>query len=182
MSNNLFIKYNQLARKAEVQRGTKESLEWFNRTVRKQSKIRNINEVTDGFERPKFRPGEMLVYTYNPKLKDTLAYYDENPLIVFLERTTDGWYGINLHYLPPRMRADLLFDIQYNSKKLPQIVKALEKNPMTKPCLKRYLAKQLTTKPVGIPKDQWEIAIQLPFESFVKAAQRDVWRLSKSKI
>jgi hypothetical protein len=111
-----------------------------------------------------------------------LAYYDANPLIVFLERTTDGWYGINLHYLPPSLRAELLFDIQYNSRKLPQIAKMLEKNPMTKPCLKRYLAKQLVTKPVGIPKDQWEIAIQLPFENFMKAAQKDVWKISKSKI
>jgi hypothetical protein len=180
--SKLFIKYAELARKADLQRGTKESLEWFGRTIRKQSKINNINAVTDGFEKPRFLPGEMLVYTYDPKHKETLAYYDANPLIVFLERTTDGWYGINLHYLPPSLRAELLFDIQYNSRKLPQIAKMLEKNPMTKPCLKRYLAKQLVTKPVGIPKDQWEIAIQLPFENFMKAAQKDVWKISKSKI
>ncbi len=55
----------------------------------------------------------------------------------------------------------------------------MENNPITRVCLKRYLVKQVKSPPVTIPKDEWEIAIQLPFESFIKAGQKKVWRDSR---
>jgi hypothetical protein len=182
MSNKLFIKYAELARKAEKERGTKESLEWFNRTIRKSQKISQVTEVTDGLKPAKLNPGEMIVFSYMPKYKEKLPYYDMHPLVLLLDRTPDGWFGANIHYLPPKMRADVLFDIQYNRKTLQQIKMALENSEWTKPCLRKYLVSQLLTRPKSVPKEQWDIAIQLPFESFMKASQKEIWRKSKSKI
>ena len=181
MPNNLFIRYDRLAKEAEIKRGSKEALEWFADKVRKGRTV-SLDKVSEGFKNKRLEVGNMIAYGYAPIGADRLPYYDRTPLVILMDFTKDGWYGINLHYLPPRMRAALLVEITYRKKPMQQIARALESNPMTKPCLKRYIAKQLTQKPVTIPKSEWDIAIQLPFESFVKAANKSVWQKSKSKI
>lgn len=179
--NKLFIRYTELAKKAEIKRGTKESLEWF-RTVIRKGRAVDIGRVTEGFKKERISPGKLFAYTYDPKTKDRLPYYDTTPLIIVLDITKDGWYGANLHYLPPTIRAKLLSELNYNSKNLGQIKRSLENSSITKGCLKRYLASQIVTKPISIPKDLWEICIQLPFESFVKASKARVWKETKKKI
>ncbi len=181
MSNKVFIKYAELARKAEQKRGTREALDWFARRIRKDVKI-TADQVTENLKAAKVIPGEMIIFSYDPKHKETLPYYDKNPLVIVLDKTLDGWFGVNIHYLPPSIRAQLLFDIQYNRRNTQQIKMMLEKNEMTKPCLKRYLITQLQSRPLAIPKTEWDIAIQLPFESFEKVAMKNIWKISRSKI
>ncbi|MEK9888327.1 MAG: hypothetical protein VW735_06270, partial [Gammaproteobacteria bacterium] len=61
--------------------------------------------------------GRMYMFQYDPKGKDTLPYYDVFPLIFVLEKYSDGFLGMNLHYLPPVFRArlmDRLYQIERN--------------------------------------------------------------------
>ena len=63
--------------------------------------------------------GQMFMFFYNPKHKDTLPYYDRFPLVFPIDLYGDGFLGINLHYLPPKLRA-ILMDALYmtiNNKK-----------------------------------------------------------------
>lgn len=180
-NQDFFIRYNELARKAQIVRGTKESLDWFAKVVRKEKQIRSIDSVIDGLKSKRISPGEMFVYNYDPKTKEKLPFYDTAPLVVILEVLSDGWYGINIHYLPPKVRATVMYEIGYNMRAPKQIASMLESNPLTKNCLKRYLASHLTSRPKHIPKDDWEIAIQLPFEGFEKASQKEVWKHSMRK-
>lgn len=176
MPNVLFNRYKELAAKAEITLGTKESMEWFRNRVRKDSTIKNHDRVVKDLKAERPGPGKMMTYVYDPKYKDTLKYYDAYPLIIMLDISADGWYGANLHYLPPKLRVKLLEEIEYRRTPLARIAASLENNPMTKLCLKRYLTKHIRSKPVTIPKDEWEIAIQLPFENFIKAGQKQVWK------
>ena len=102
-------------------------------------------------------------------------------LEIFLEKTANGWYGLNLHYLPPVARAKIFSELNYSEKRLPGIVRDLTRNEQTKVCLKRYLATQTMSKPKTIPKDMWEIAIALPYDKFMKENRRKVWSLAKGK-
>lgn len=181
MDRNLFIKYNRLAAEAQVKRGTKESVEWFARRIRKDSPV-TLDRVIEPLTNSRISPGKMFTYSYNPKLKEKLSFYDTNPLVIILDVKNDGWYGANLHYLPPILRARLMEEIITEKKPTLQIANILESDPMTKVCLKRYLAKQLVTRPKLVPREEWEIAIQLPFESFMKATLKEVWKNSKSKL
>ena len=181
MSNRVFNRYRELALKSEVSLGTKESLEWFKKRIRKDSSLQ-FDSVSSGLRRETLRPGKMVTYQYNPKHEKKLKYYDSNPLIIVLDITKTGWFGANLHYLPPTLRAGLLAELNYNNKTLRQIANALERNPATAVCLKRYLGNQVRSTPVTIPVNEWEIAIQLPFEKFAKATQQQVWRNSKRGI
>ena len=52
-------------------------------------------------------PGDMYLYLYDPKTKDALPYYDTAPLVIPFRSAKGGFYGMNLHYLPPMMRMQL---------------------------------------------------------------------------
>ena len=55
----------------------------------------------------------------NAKFKKTLPYYDGFPLIIMLGPAPNGFYGLNLHYLPHSLRAkflDQLYDTTNNEK------------------------------------------------------------------
>ena len=50
----------------------------------------------------------MFMFIYDPKHKDTLPFYDTFPLVFPIEIYSDSFLGINLHYLPPVLRAKLM--------------------------------------------------------------------------
>ena len=60
--------------------------------------------------------GNMYMFFYDPKYKETLPYYDGFPLIIMLGPAKGGFMGLNLHYLPPAVRARLL-DIIIGNKR-----------------------------------------------------------------
>ena len=182
MSNKVFKRFSDLARKAEISRGTKDSIDWFTKRIRKGKPIKNIEVITDGFKPKLIEPGGMYVYAYDPKTKEKLPFYDMFPLIICLSIVRGGWYGLNVHYLPPSMRARILWEVGYGKMNLAKIAKALTLDPRTKPAMKRYLFDHCRSTPKYIPKSEWEIAIQLPFENFVNADNKKVWRDSRSKM
>ena len=179
---NIFNRYRELARKAEINLGTKESLDWFRKRIRKDSTINDLRTVSENLRNGRIEPGKMFTYVYDPKTKDKMQYYDNFPLVIILEVVKGGWYGANLHYLPPSMRVNLLEELSYRRNNVLRIKRMLETNPMTKPCLKRYLSNHVRSAPKVVPKDDWEIAIQLPFENFQKAQARQVWSNTRSKL
>ena len=52
--------------------------------------------------------GYMYAFKYDPKTKNDLPYYDTFPLIFPVRMDSDGFLGINFHYLPPVLRAKLM--------------------------------------------------------------------------
>ena len=53
-------------------------------------------------------PGRMYTFFYDPKTKRDLPYYDRFPLIFKIKNIDGGFLGINMHYLPPQLRARLM--------------------------------------------------------------------------
>ena len=182
MSNTVFNRYRDLARKAEITLGTRESAEWFANRIRKDKQIKSIDRVTEGRKARIIEPGGMYTYTYDPKTKEKMKFYDSFPLIICLQIVRGGWYGVNFHYLPPSIRARVLWEIGYKKLPMPRVAKALSLDPRTSPAMKRYLFGQVKSTPRQIPRDEWEIAIQLPYENFQKATNKQVWRDSRSKM
>ena len=162
----------------------------FNRFARKHSDnlVTNLNAS---------HVGRLLMFVYSPKHAETLPYYDRLPLILYMgPADTNGHIlGLNLHYLPPRLRAMLLDAIVDNEIKNKykdnerirfnyNIMKRASRTPLFKPCVKEYIVKgnYVKSKFVQIPPDEWEEVLLLPFERFEKADKRSVWRDSISKI
>ena len=134
--------------------------------------------------------GKMYFFVYNPKHKMTLPYYDMFPLVLPVERYSDGFLGINFHYLAPKERAHLLDEIKIfvNDKTLSEktrimltydMLRGFTKFKRAKPCLKRYITMYMKTQFIPILPDEWGRAIFLPVENFKKMSKKAVWMESK---
>lgn len=122
--------------------------------------------------------GRMYFFAYDAKLKDVLPVWDKFPLVIPMEMYTDGFLGMNLHYLEPLQRLfllDRLLDFANNDKydnttKLNLTYDLLARSSrysMFRPCVKRYLLNHIVSSIIYVEPDQWETACFLPVAKFV---------------
>jgi len=134
-------------------------------------------------------PGNLYMFLYDPKHKDTLPYYDMFPLVFPFKAESDGFTGINLHYLPYQMRIMLLQRLLdfANNKKMNettrlkyswQMIDGVSRYKLAMPCVKRYLASHVKTNLRLIPANDWGTAMLLPVEQFVGTSKQKVWQNS----
>jgi hypothetical protein len=144
---------------------------------------RRVMQDNPEYLRTSIRPGYMYLYAYNPKHRATLPFYDRFPLVFPFRAVKGGFIGINMHYLPPILRArlmDLLYrelsDTRYdeNTRLRLTYAKLVKMSSMKifEPCVKRYLYSQLQTKFLLIPANEWDYALFMPFERFESQGKR----------
>lgn len=142
---------------------------------------------------PKQAIGRMYMFIYDPKTKDTLPYYDRLPLVIPFSFHSDGFTGLNLHYISPLQRAKLLdaFSGILNNSKYDDttkirltygILQSASKYKYYKPCVKRYLNNHVKSKFIEVQPSQWMHAVLLPTEKFVKASKTQVFIDSRNII
>lgn len=156
---------------------------WYKSTASNVNKM-DLSEKARLASTPK--PGSLYLFQYDPKHKDTLPYYDTFPLIFPIEPAPDGFYGLNLHYLDPRLRAALMdklhsyasdqrYDMNTKLNINYHLLKETAKLKLFKPCLKRYLNAHVRSKFMTIYPAEWDYALMLPLQRFQKASQQKVW-------
>jgi len=136
--------------------------------------------------------GCLYFFLYIPLHADKLPHYDRFPLVVVLEKDETGFLGLNLHYLPYRLRA-MFFDMLHNERLLHSsdpfhtrlrvtynLLKNVTKYKAFKPCVKRYRYNSMRTALLQVGETEWDIALFLPVEQFVKATRLVVWNESRS--
>ena len=155
-------------------KGRPRSTEWFRDKIKEFGKPGAMDLIRDGRRnnRPFF--GRLNMFFYDPKFKKTLPYYDTFPLVLPLEKYTDGFLGINLHYLPMNLRIRLLDRLVDYSK--------LKNISLIKPTLKRYLAGRVKTQFRRIDADEFTVAALLPVARFKKASASEVYKDSRAMI
>lgn len=137
--------------------------------------------------------GRMYTFFYNPKHSKTLPYYDIFPLIFVIGPAKGGFLGMNLHYLPQVLRANLMDAIYKtaNNKKMDKstklnisysILNSASRYRYFKPCVKHYLLDHVQSKFLNIEPNNWDIALMLPTERFKKATTGTVWNDSRALI
>lgn len=174
---------------------SKQAIKWFSNKLKDVTKPINRKQLLDHdeFERRQ-RPfiGRMFMYFYDPKHKETLPYYDRFPLIFMVGKADGGFYGLNMHYLPPKLRAlffDKLLDYTTNKKydsttRLKLTYDLLNRSRSLKyfaPCFKHYLTEHVQSRIIEIPPTDWATVMFLPTEQFVKSKKLTVWADSKRK-
>lgn len=195
MAESFFTDLAAKAFRAGVTPRTDASRRWFQGEVRN---IRNINRrklLKDPALEPRNRArvGSMYMYFYNPKHEATLPYYDSFPLTIMVQPVPGGFHGLNLHYLPPALRArlfDSIVDLTNNKKydestrfKLTyDLLKSASKMRFFKPCYKHYLYSQIEGRVAMVEAPAWEMALFLPTEQFRKSTKTAVWKDSREAI
>ena len=193
--SSLFVELQAAAFREGLNPRTKKAREWFRRKARELTDLNKLDIISDPAltQRNAPRPGNMFTFFYDPKTKQQLPYYDTFPLIIYVGPAEGGFYGLNMHYLPPAPRAKL-FDAllattnnkRFNDTTKMNINYSLLKNTAKysafAPCFKHYLTGKVKSKIVEINAPEWSIALFLPTESFRKASTRKVWADSRKMI
>ena len=155
-----------------------------NQALRRTQESRKVDSMELGY---------MYAFSYDPKMKRELPYYDVFPLIFPVKFEKDGFLGINFHYLPPVLRAKLMdalypnltnrqFDDSTRMRISYDILQSAAKYRYFKPTLKKYLRSHVRSQFLEIHVNEWDIALFLPTESFRKADTEKVWAESRRKI
>jgi len=167
--------------------GRPKSTQWFRDKIKEFGTPKSADLIRDGKRTSTPTFGLLNMFVYDPKLKDKLPYYDTFPLVLPIEKYSNGFLGINMHYLsmPMRMRLlDRLVDYSNNDKfdkstKLNVDYSRLKKIDLIKPCLKRYLAGNVKTQFRKVEADEFIVATLLPVQRFKK--QSDSYVFAKSR-
>jgi len=190
---SLFDKLESEAFRKGIQARSKEASVWFQKKAEELGPIgRKILRDERLEKKTNTRAGDMCMFVYDPKLKKTLPYYDTFPLSIIVGPAKDGFYGINLHYLPPKVRAiflDKLGDIVSNKKFNAStkfritynLLKATKNYKYFKPCFKHYLSQNVSSDIMKVNAAEWNIAIFLQTATFKKAGQGKVWSDSRKQ-
>ena len=174
----------------DAAKGRPKSTQWYRDKIKEFGTPGAMDLIRDGKRNNKPFFGRLNMFFYDPKLKKKLPYYDTFPLVLPLEPYSDGFLGINLHYLPMTLRLrllDKLVDYSNNTKfdestKLAVDYSKLKKLSIIKPTLKRYLAGRVKTQFRRIDADEFIVAALLPVARWKKGSIQDVYRDSRSMI
>ena len=171
-------------------KGRPKSTAWYRNKIREFGTPKALDLIRDGKQatRPFF--GRLNMFFYDTKLKQKLPYYDRFPLVLPLEKYTDGFLGINFHYLPIPLRVRLLdrmVDFSSNTKFDESTVldvdySAVKRIRLVKPTLKRYLAGKVKSRFRRIDADEFIVATLLPVARWSKAEAAQVHKDSRGML
>ena len=184
----------QGVRAGQIPARTTDARNWFRKTAEQTNVAPStLIKRNRGKQVGRTTIGSMYLFNYDPKHKKTLPYYDRFPLIFMIEDYNDGFLGINLHYLPPQLRARLMdalygnvtnqkYDENTRLRISYNILKSAAKYKWFKPCVKRYLTSNMKSRPILIDPVEWDIALFLPTQRFSKKSTEFVWNESRKAI
>ncbi len=204
MAENIFNKIQELRSDAGIPARGRVAQDWFRQTVRRlfgDRALRGREELVQADEATTrspqqirgLRAGRMYMFVYNPKLRKQLPVYDRFPMIFVLEFRRQGFLGINLHYLPLKLRARLFsqLTILLNTQNLNentrlrvsyQIIKNATKYHSALPLVREYLNKHVRSRMLEVHARDWELALFLPAEQFKKKGKHTVWAETRKEI
>ena len=186
--------YNTLFERIKEKAGNEEQTwQWYRRTVRsmaleyKRQPEKTIRDErrdkTDDEEnrdenqlRRYARAGRLFLFEYKAKMK-YLPYYDTFPLVYVIKANADHFFGANLHYMEPRKRMIAIEKLKNDRIDLPRS------------CFHKYILDHVDGFLLDLALDEWDSAIALPVEHFVKDRSgvlvphksSDVWKETNEK-
>jgi len=186
--------YNTLFERVKEKAGGEEqSWQWYRKTVRsmaleyKQHPDKTIRDErrdkTDDEDardenmlRRYARQGRLFLFEYKAKMK-YLPYYDTFPLVYVIKANSDHFFGANLHYMEPRKRIIAIEKLKDDRIDLPRS------------CFHKYILDHVDGFLLDLAIDEWDTAITLPVEHFVREKSgvlipyksSDVWKETNEK-
>lgn len=170
------------AQKARMYRKkTQMAIKWYLGLIRKLSPaaIDRSSFTKRSRLRQSIQFGKMYCYVYDAKTKDDLPYWDRFPLVFPVMLAENGWYGLNLHYIPVQLRSRLLYTLYQviNNKKYDESTKlklsyayinklGTYDKALAKVAFKRYLTSHVRSRFIYIAPDEWPMALYLPMEKW----------------
>lgn len=182
----------QGVRAGQIPARTDAARAWYRDAAKGRSRVNERQLLASDKTRQtgSIRPGNMYLFQYQAKHAEKLPYFDRFPMIFPFRVEGDRFWGINLHYLPHRLRAQLmdsLYDLvtnqRYDESTRVQgawsTLNRAARMKLIKPCVKQYLFSQLNSRFFYVYPSEWDIALFLPLERFSGASKTQVWSRSQ---
>jgi len=171
-----------------------QSRSWFDQQVlllrKKRYTVKQVLRDNPASLTQKILLGRLYMFVYDAKTKEELPYWDKFPLVFPFKSLSNGFLGINLHYLPYYMRIRLLDRLMMfaSNKKMDEntklrmtwsMLEGSTKFAAVKPCVKHYLRSNIKSLFKEVPAKDWTTAMLLPVEQFTGAVSVQVWADSR---
>ena len=152
---------------------------WFEQQIKLLGKPKPSQVMRGGLaqNRGSAKIGNMYFFYYNAKLKDKLPQWDMCPLVIPFSINSDGFTGLNFHYLPYGTRIwllDALLDVHNQKIESDTVLKitwakisAVSKLAVAKDAVHRYLSPHVQSPLKIVYPNDWQTALMLPVEKFV---------------
>jgi len=168
------------------------SYQWYRSQINALGRIQSSSLFRDKKLTTALIPGNIYLFAYDPKHKETLPYYDTLPLVLPFRKMPNGFLGINLHYLPYLARFRLLGELSKLATDTTvnettrikiswQVLEGSSKLLAATACVKHYLNNHLKSSFLKIEFNDWVTASMLPIERFQKESKQDVWKETRKK-
>ena len=167
--------------------GEKKSLTWYKTTVHQMAasykkdlskftkderadRMQGSDQTDENVLRTRTTEGHLYLFKYKAKMR-WLPYYDRQPLVYVIKSNAAEFWGANLHYLPIKKRIVAVKKLMDGVIDLP------------KACLHKYIHDHVDGLYLDLALIEWDTAILLPVEDFVKNVKghdfpykkEDVW-------
>lgn len=162
----------------DIERNTKESLDWFRKYITKNYKNVRIPRLleTDVKVKTQFKIGDMLSFQYNPIGKEKLPYYDTFPLIFPISENTSKEgkkyiTGLNCHYLLPVQRQRMflaLHDLAKQRRLDWNVLKRMSEHKLFEAAIHNYRLDAIQSNFIIFPQEYYDIVLFLPIARFKK--------------
>jgi len=195
MSKKDVLKVVRQFRFEDMEMTSKKATYWLKDNL---SRIKPMSQgaiLRSGVQSPNsVKPGKMYFFSYDPKGKYEMPFYDQFPLVVVLNYEKNGFLGLNLHYLRFHNRAvflNYLIDFAdavdwFEDPKASMLLEyyLLKKSPsmrkFLKACIKSYRYGHFLSGVVQVAPYDWKIVPFLPLDRFQKASREEVWKWAAS--
>ena len=166
--------------------GEKKSLSWYRSAVKAEASVYkknfgkyilderrdNIGSVKSQDEnelRQYTVQGHLYMFEYKAKMK-YLPYYDKFPLVYVIKSLRNEFWGANLHYLPIKKRLQATRKLMQGRVDVP------------KACFHKYLQPHVEGLLIDLAEDEWDTAVLLPTEDFVKYTHGAMFPIDKQTV
>ena len=167
--------------------GEKKSLSWYRAAVKseasrykknfnkyildeKKDRVGSVKEQDSNELRRYTVAGHLYMFEYKAKMR-WLPYYDRFPLVYVIKAVgRNEFWGANLHYLSPKKRI-------IATKKLMQ-----GRIDLPKKCFHKYLSAHVEGLYLDLALTEWDTAILLPTEDYVKDLNGTVFPIDKELV
>lgn len=150
------------------------------------------NDTVDIVKHPsKIKLGSLLLFSYQPKWRKVLPFYDVLPLVIPLARGGDRFLGLNVHYLPFLWRVSLTRELmkkiswkkRMQYKDVKQAIKSAKvPHSMLYYCIRTYLYSHVMSELKEFNSQNFEMAMQEVMPRFKKETEENIYKILMSKM
>jgi hypothetical protein len=113
--------------------------------------------------------GHLYMFEYKAKMK-WLPYYDRFPLVYIIKSQKEEFWGANLHYLPIKKRIICVKKLMEGKIDIPKV------------CFHKYIHAHVDGLYIDLATIEWDTAILLPTEDFVKDVRGVKFPINKEEV